>query len=213
MAGRLQSYSRSVAGRLRARGDLAQGRDHGDLGPVLRVQLGELLLVGHGLLEGVVLHDGPAADDLLGFGVRSVDPAHLALADHEVHGVLGPVQATAVEEHTLGGPFADVGVHRVEQLLRWRADALFHSHESHETWHLDNSYWLLGGCFSHVRRTLPGTSTSNFEMLRTCPTCRAAAPRGRGAPRSLTRRSAHSGRDGSVRARASTCAGVRWAAG
>ena len=134
-------------------GDLAQGRDHGDLGPVLRVQLGELLLVGHGLLEGVVLHDGPAADDLLGLGVRSVDPADLALADHEVHGVLGAVQAAAVEEHTLGGPLADVGVHRVEQRLRRRADALFHPHESHETRHLDHSYWLLGSCFSHVRRT------------------------------------------------------------
>src|SRR5215213_9651354 len=79
---------RSVARSLRAHGDLAQGRDHGHLWPVLRVQLGELLLIGHGFLEGVVLHDGPAADDLLGFGVRSIDPADLALAGHEVDGVL-----------------------------------------------------------------------------------------------------------------------------
>src|SRR6185312_2630731 len=39
----------SGAGLLRAGGDLAQGRDHGDLGPVLRVQLGEFLLIRHGL--------------------------------------------------------------------------------------------------------------------------------------------------------------------
>src|SRR3954453_6478625 len=106
--------SRSLAGFLRTCGDLAQGRDDRDLGPVLRVQVGELPLVGHGLLEVGVLHDGPAADDLLGLGVRSVDAADLALTDHEVHGVLRAVQATAVEERALGGPLADVGVHRIE---------------------------------------------------------------------------------------------------
>src|SRR4051812_10270115 len=148
----------SVAGGLRACRNLAQGRDHRDLGPVLRVERGELLLVGHGLLEGVVLHDGPAADDLLGLGVRSVDPADLALTNHEVHGVLSAVQAAAVEEHALGGLFADIGVHRVEQRLRRRADALFHPHESHETRHLDHSFWLLGGLL------LEGTSNERQAL-------------------------------------------------
>jgi len=96
---------RSGVSRLRGRvGDLAQGRHHVALGPVLRVQLGELLLVGDRRLHGVVLHDGPPADDLLGLGVRSVDPSDLALADHEVHGVLGAVQTATVEEDPLGGP-------------------------------------------------------------------------------------------------------------
>ena len=40
----------------------------------------------------------PAADDLLGLGVRPVDPGDLALADDEVDGVLGAVEPAAVEE-------------------------------------------------------------------------------------------------------------------
>src|SRR5271166_1036563 len=63
----------SLAGRLRAGRDLAQGGDHGDLGPVLRVQLGERLLVCRRLREARILHDGPTADVLLGLGVRPVD--------------------------------------------------------------------------------------------------------------------------------------------
>ncbi len=163
-------------------GDLAQGGDHGDLGPVLRVQLGELLLVGDGLLEAVVLHDGPAADDLLGLGVRPVDAADLALADDEVHGVLSAVQPAAVEEHALGGLLADVVVHRVEQRLRRRADALFHPHESHETRHLDHSYSLLEpACHLYVERP-PRSSTSTLHFFQTRLPCRVATPIERSPP-------------------------------
>src|SRR4051794_40587714 len=68
----------------RSFGDLAQGGDHGALGPVLRVQLSELLLAGDGLLEAVVLQDGEPADDLLGLRVGAVDAGGLALANDEV---------------------------------------------------------------------------------------------------------------------------------
>ena len=97
-----------------------------------------------GLLEGVVLQDGPAADDLLGLGVGPVDPGDLAVADHEVHGVLSAVGPPPSGKNSLGSTLADVGVHRVEQRLGRGTDALFHPHESHETRHLDHSYWLLG---------------------------------------------------------------------
>ena len=92
-----------------------------------------------------------------------VDAGGLALADHEVDRVLGAVQAAAVEEDALGGLLTDVGVHRIEQRLRRRADALFHPHESHETRHLDQSFRLMGELLSRTyveQRTRSSTSTS-----------------------------------------------------
>lgn len=66
------------------------------------------------------------ADDHLGLAVRSVDPCDTPLPDHEVHGVLCAIEIGAVNEHTLDGPSADVGVHRVEKRLRRWTRAFFH---------------------------------------------------------------------------------------
>ena len=117
------------------------------------MELGEGPLVLGGLLKTGVFHDCPTADDLLGLGVRPVDTGDLALADDVVHGVLRPVESATVEEDPLAGPLTDVLVHRVEQRLGRRSDALFHPHESHESGHLDHSFGLWLVDFSPICRT------------------------------------------------------------
>src|SRR3546814_5182564 len=87
-----------VRGRRGLLGNLEQRRDHGQLRPVLGVQIGELALCLDGLLERRIVEQRPATDDLLGLGVGPVDTGGLASAYDEVHCVLGAIEAAAVEE-------------------------------------------------------------------------------------------------------------------
>jgi DNA-directed RNA polymerase specialized sigma24 family protein len=150
-----------------------RGIDHFRRADTLRRKTAE---VGHGVLEAVVPQERPAADDLLGLRVRTVDPGHLALADDVVHRVLGPVQAASVEEHARRGPLPDVVVHRLEQRLGRHTNAFFHPDESHETGHLNS---LLGGltgwCFVHVRRTGASVFDIEFQESFHAPTAALSA--------------------------------------
>ena len=70
-------------------------------------------------------------------------------------------------------------VHRVEQRLRRRTDALFHPHESHETRHLDHSLLVAGGCFlartSNGRQALRHRPSKSFRTCRHCALARRPA--------------------------------------
>src|SRR5262249_17896371 len=67
------------------------------------------------------------------------------------------------------------GVHRVEQRLRRRADALFHPDESHETRHLDHSFGLRCSSLSHLRRT----TATVFDIAIELPCAVRHPPTGR----------------------------------
>src|SRR5271165_1120449 len=142
---------------------------------MLGMELGEGPLVLGGLLETRVFHNGPTPDDLLGLGVWPVDTSDLTLADDVVHRVLRPVETATVEEDPLAGPLTDVLVHRIEQRLWRRPDALFHPHESHESGHVDHSFWsVVGELLANesngdaiLRHRSPNFFGSTYEHRRT----------------------------------------------